>query len=398
MESGIKKTNNMPLKLPFYAKASLFFVGTYALISMLYIAQGIIVPLIFSTVIAIALHPVVSFFVRKKFNRVFAIVIALTLAFILIAALGALLYSQAIRFSESWPKLVEKFTLIINQSTSWASGYFDIDAQKITAWITKTKGELINKSGSAIGQTLLSMGSAVFVIFIIPVYIFMILYYQPLLLEFFHRLFGKNNRDQVLEIISQIKTVIQRYISGLVIEAIIMAILNTAALLVLGIDYAIMLGIIGALLNIIPYIGGIVSVALPMAIALATKSSPMYAVYVLALYYIIQLIDNNYVVPKIVASKVKINMLVSIVVVLAFGALWGVDGMFISIPLTAILKLVFDHIEPLKPWGYLLGDTVPTVKKKIPFIARKKKPAPKLKNPFEKEQVKSDIHETENLS
>jgi len=73
----------------------------------------------------------------------------------------------------------------------------------------------------------------------------------------------------------------------------------------------------------------------------------------------IQVIDNNYIVPKIVASKVKINALVSIVVVLAFGALWGIPGMFISIPLTAIVKLIFDHIEPLKPWGFLLGDTMP---------------------------------------
>jgi len=127
----------------------------------------------------------------------------------------------------------------------------------------------------------------------------------------------------------------------------------------LGVPYAILLGIIGALLNLIPYIGGIVSVALPMIIALATKSSPWVAFYVLIVYYVIQLIDNNYIIPKIVASKVRINALVSIIVVLAFGALWGIAGMFISIPMTAIVKVIFDHIEPLKPWGYVLGDTMP---------------------------------------
>ena len=81
------------------------------------------------------------------------------------------------------------------------------------------------------------------------------------------------------------------------------------------------------------------------------------------LYYIIQLIDNNYIVPKIVASKVKINALVSIIAVLAFGVLWGVPGMFVSIPLTAVAKLVFDRIDPLKPWGFLLGDTMPKNKR-----------------------------------
>jgi predicted PurR-regulated permease PerM len=117
--------------------------------------------------------------------------------------------------------------------------------------------------------------------------------------------------------------------------------------------------VIAALLNVIPYIGGIVAVSLPMVIALLTKTSPIYALYVLAIYYFIQLVDNNYIVPKIVASIVKVNALVSIIVVLAFGALWGIPGMFISIPLTAIIKLICDHFEPLKPWGFLLGDTMP---------------------------------------
>jgi len=187
----------------------------------------------------------------------------------------------------------------------------------------------------------------------------MILFYQPILIEFFRRVFGLNNRSEVTAIITQIKTLIQSYLSGLVIEAVLVSTLNSIGLLILGIDYAILLGIIGGLLNVIPYIGGIVAVSLPMVIALLTKMSPIYALYVLAIYYFIQLIDNNYIVPKIVASKVKINALVSIIVVLAFGALWGIPGMFISIPLTAIIKLVCDHFEPLKPWGFLLGDTMP---------------------------------------
>jgi predicted PurR-regulated permease PerM len=97
-----------------------------------------------------------------------------------------------------------------------------------------------------------------------------------------------------------------------------------------------------------------------MVIALATKASPWYAIYVLAAYYFIQLIDNHYIVPFIVASKVKINALVSIITVLAFGSLWGIPGMFISIPLTAIVKLICDHVESLRPFGFLLGDSIPS--------------------------------------
>jgi len=196
-------------------------------------------------------------------------------------------------------------------------------------------------------------------LFLVPVYIFMLLFYHPLLMDFIRKLFGTFHQTKVNEIITQTKTVIQRYLIGLVIEVVIIAALETVTLLVLGIEYALLLGIIGALLNLIPYIGGLVAVALPMMVALVTKTSGWYAIYVLVIYYIIQLIDYNYILPKIVASKVRINALFSIIAVIVGHALWGIPGMFLSIPLLAIIKLVFDHIEPLKPWGFLLGDTMP---------------------------------------
>ncbi len=115
------------------------------------------------------------------------------------------------------------------------------------------------------------------------------------------------------------------------------------------------------MLNLIPYIGGLVAVALPMIIALVTKTSAWYTIYVMVGYLIVQLIDNNLIVPMVVASKVKINALFSVIVVIVGNALWGISGMFLSIPLLAIVKLICDHIDSLKPWGFLLGDSMPTV-------------------------------------
>jgi predicted PurR-regulated permease PerM len=351
------------IKLPSYAKAIAIFIGLFALFAMLSIARSIIVPLVFATIIAIVLHPVVNFFVRQRIHRVIAISITLLLTLLVIAGFGAFLFSQASRFSESWPILVEKFTELLNQTITWASGYFDINPQKIHDWIIKTKADLINTNSAAIGHTLVIFGTGVVELFLIPVYIFMILYYQPILLDFIRRIFATSDQSQVSEIVNQTKTVIQRYLVGLVIEFVLVSTLNSVALLLLGIDYAILLGIIGGLLNVIPYLGGVVAVALPMMIALVTKSTAWYAVYVLASYYFIQLIDNHYIVPKIVASKVKINALFAIVVVLVGNALWGIPGMFLSIPLLAIVKLICDHIEQLKPWGFLLGDTMPSLLK-----------------------------------
>lgn len=323
-------------------------------------------------IIAILLHPVVLFFQKIKINRVVAIIITLILAFAVIMVIGIFFISQAKMFGEAWPKLVDKFTDMLHNLTTWASGYFDISQQKIDTWVAQAKKSLINIP--AIGQTLISLGNGLFLLILIPVYVFMLLFYQPLLLEFLFRLVGTNNHPKMKVIVQQIKTLVQRYLLGLIIEAVMIAILNSIGLLALGIEYAILIGIIGAMMNVIPYLGGLVAVAIPMIIALITKSSPLYPLYVLAVYYFIQLIDNNVIVPLIVASRVKINALVSIITVLAFGALWGIPGMFLSIPLTAIIKLIFDHIEPLKPWGFLLGDDIPAIGL-IKFSLKKKKRA-----------------------
>lgn len=359
---------NLNLKFPFYAKVSLVFIGLFAFISMLFIAQGIIVPVVYSTIIAIVLSPVVNFFVRKKMNRLLAIALTLLLVILTTLLIITLLTVQIAQFSDSLPKLIEKFHQLMAESIAWTSTNFNISTSNINLWITEKNAQLLNGNGSRIGKTLINTGSILIALVLIPVYVFMILYYQPLLLQFIHKLFKSINQNEVNEVLAATKKIIRSYLVGLLLEALIIAVLNCTALLIIGIDYAILLGVIGAIANVIPYIGGIVAVALPMIIAVATKSSFSYALVVLASYILIQFVDNHYVLPKIVASKVKINALISIIVVLIGGALWGFAGMFLSIPLTAIIKVIFDHIEPLKPWGYLLGDTMPPLLKiKSPF-------------------------------
>jgi predicted PurR-regulated permease PerM len=347
------------IKLPFYLRVTVFLVGFIALIGILYVGKSILIPLVFAFLIATILQPVVLFFIKLRIKRVLAITLALIVSFLLIFAFVDMMIAQANNFSDSWPVLVEKFTKMFNDAVASASDYLDLNPKKVDAWLAKTQAGLLNSSTAAIGQTILILGNGLVILFLVPVYVFLILFYQPLLLEFIFRFFGNDNREKVGIIVSQIRSVIQNYLFGLLIEAVIIAILNSTALLIMGIEYAIILGILGALLNVVPYIGGIVAVALPMIVAIVTKPSPWYALYVMAAYYFIQLIDNHFIVPYVVASKVKINALFSIVIVLAGNALWGIPGMFLSIPLLAIVKLICDHIEPLKPWGFLFGDTMP---------------------------------------
>lgn len=345
------------IKFPLSITAPLVIIGLIALFAVLYIAKTIIVPLIFATIISIVLHPVVNLFVRIKVNRIFGIIITLLLTFLIIASLGLLLYSQMHKFAESLPKLVDRFTEIINQTIVWISGHFNLSNREITEWITKTKDEFIDTL--EIGATLMSVGSTLALLFLIPVYVFMILFYQPLLIEFFKRVFGKMYRSKVSEVINLIKTLIQHYLIGLLIQVAIISGMYSIGLLILGIEYAIILGIMGAFLNLIPYLGSIIAAIIPMVIAVVTKTSPWFALLVLALYVFTQFVDNNFITPKIVGSKVKLNALASVIAVIIFGVMWGIPGMILAIPLTAIAKLIFDNIEPLQPWGLLLGDTMP---------------------------------------
>jgi predicted PurR-regulated permease PerM len=346
------------MKFPFYAKISLLLIGLYVLIAMLYIAQDIVLPIIYSTILAISISPMVNFLIRKKINRAVAITSVLSLTILIIVALIALLSAQTSLLSRAMPQMTVKFQALFNDAVHLISTYFNVEETKISEWINKGKTELINNSGAAIGSTLTTAGGFLSVVFLTPVYIFMLLLYQEHLVVFMHKLFGGENDVDIGKMLSETKTIVQSYLVGLFLEFAIVATLNSICLMVLGIDYAILFGILGAALNVIPYVGGMITILLFMLIAFVTKS-PIYALYVLGLYSVIQFVDNNYIVPKVIGSKVKLNALVCLVAVILGAAIWGVPGMFLAIPLTAILKLIFDNIESLKTWGFLLGDTTP---------------------------------------
>jgi predicted PurR-regulated permease PerM len=351
--------NDNAIRLPVYAKLTVLLVGLLAFIGFLYIATNILIPIIFAFIIAIVLSPVVSFLVRHKTNRLFAIILVLTVASCLIIALAVLIFSQFMHFQESWSELLTKLTVLLKDIVNWTAGILNIKSQSIYLWIENTKENLINSGGRLIGQSLMVVGTSLVMFFLIPVYVFLILYYQPLIIDFIKNLSGSRNKVKVFKIVFQAKNIVQQYLIGLIIEFFIIAALYTVTLFALGIEYALLLGVVGSLLNIIPYIGGIVGVALPMIVAILTKTSAWYAVYVMAIYYLIQLVDNNIIVPKIVSSKVKLNAFFSIVVIFAGNALWGISGMFLSVPLLAIVKLICDNVESLKPWGGLMGNVLP---------------------------------------
>lgn len=353
-----------PRKTPFVIIAAQVVVGLFMFFYILYIGRSIILPVIYAAVLAVLLNPLVNRLCQHRINRVLSIFIAVIIMLLIIGGLIYFVVNQSMRFGDTLVTLQQKINIVLQNFSAWISETFNVSPAKVNTWIVDTENKQLNESAAIVGQTLITVTNILKLFFLIPVYVFMFLFYKPLLLDFISRVFRRESHETVSEVLYETKTLIQHYLVGLLLEAAIVATLNSAGLLLLGIDYALLLGIIGALLNIIPYIGGIVAVALPVLIAYTSKS-PIYVVWVLLLYTVVQFVDNHYIVPKIVASKVRLNALMSIIVVFIGGAIWGVGGMFLSIPLTAILKVIFDRITPLKPWGFLLGDTMPPIGKTI---------------------------------
>jgi predicted PurR-regulated permease PerM len=341
---------------PFYIKAPLIIIGLYLFFYIASLLQDVLVPFAFAGLIAILLNPVYTFLEKKNVNKILAITLSILLAMAVTGGVLFFLSAQIAQFGEMLPQLESKFLSLLHDLQAWLTSQFGISQQK---QLSMAK-DAMNGSKEFVGKTLNTVLDMLTFLVLIPLYVFLLLFYKPLILNFIYEVFEEDNSDQVAEILQETKGAVQSYIVGLMIETSIIAVLNSAALLILGVKYAILLGVIGAILNLIPYIGGIVAIGLPVLMSLITGDNMTTPLLIVGAYTLIQFADNNIIVPRIVSSKVSVNALISILVVLLGGNLWGVSGMFLSIPFVAVLKIIFDRIDGLKPWGKLLGEKMPS--------------------------------------
>lgn len=356
---------------PFYIKSTVILFGITLFIYALGNLRDLLVPVSFAIIFSILLNPLVNWFKKHHIPHLFSIIIAMLIAIIFFAGILYFLSSQIVGFGDNLPLLKTKLGAVLIQLEKWLQVKFGMAINKQVQLLN----DAFNSSKTLVGKTVGTALGTLSIIFLLPVYIFLLLFYKSLILNFLYEVFAEENTKRVSEILNQTKSAIQSYMVGLLLEALIVATLNSIALMILGVEYPILLGVIGAILNMIPYIGGIIAIALPVLMATLTKDGFSTQIGVIIAYAIIQFIDNNILVPRIVSSKVQLNSLFSILVVLLGGALWGVPGMFLSIPAFAILKIIFDRVDDLKPWGKLLGDEVPTRHKGQIWMHRRKKPS-----------------------
>ena len=164
------------------------------------------------------------------------------------------------------------------------------------------------------------------------------------------------DKAEIDDTVENIGIVIKGYVFGLFLDIIIIGFANTVALYFLGIGYTIILGFGIAFLCIVPYLGMIVGSVIALFVALLTTDTTWQPLTAFGVLWVIHVIDSNIVAPYVIGSRVNINPLVAIFVLFLFGELWGLPGLFLAFPLVAILKVIFDRVPGLKPYGFLLGE------------------------------------------
>lgn len=351
--------------LPFYAKLCLHLVGIYVMGLILYQGSDIIIPVCFAIVLSMLLLPVVNWLVRRKVPGVLAILLAILLATLFAGGILYFLSSQVASFMDDLPAIKEKLGHHISTFQSWINQRLNISMKQQASAVESAK-ENMQQGASGVGTALLGVASGMAMLILLPIYTFLILYYRKLIHKFLLDVFPHAHRNKVEEVLTESNGIVQGYMLGLLLEMAIVTVLNTAGFLIIGIQYAVFLALLAAVLNLIPYIGMLIASIICMGVTLTTSDNISDIIWVGVILIAVQFIDNNFIMPYVVSSKVRINALVTIIGVLIGGALAGVSGMFLSIPGMAILKAIFERVEELKPWGYLLGDeqkTKPAKKK-----------------------------------
>lgn len=351
---------NEILKFPFYARLTFIILGLIGITYILYVGQEILMPIMLAFLFAILLRPVVFFFKTKLHcPHVLAVMTTVVLLILVFIALFVFLSMQVSDIVSDFNKIERNISIHIHNIQQFIKENFNISSREQKKYLDDATQDSMQKGKEMIGTTIISFTDIILNLVLIPIYTFLILLYRTHFMLFLSKVF--KNEDPILlqDIINHVTVAVKSYIVGLIFEMIAVSVLTTLGLMLIGVEYAILLGIITGLLNLIPYIGILFAGILTIVASLTGTPDLSIIVGVIVVNVIVQLIDNNILVPMIVNSKVEINAFISIIGIIIGGAIAGISGMFLAIPIIAILKVIFDRIECLEPWGYLMGDDLP---------------------------------------
>lgn len=327
-----------------------FIFTVYGLI----MAKSILVPLIISMFLGFLLAPLADKFEDFNFPRTLATLTSLLAISIIALGIGYFFYSQLASLVNELPELEEQTRSKIQDLKSLLPE--NIKAEDIG--ITQENAvSLLRKNSTFISRNAMVLLENISLLIIIPIYVFFMIQYRVHLGDFLKKIFNKTKSDEEIEtILTDVKGVVRNYIVGMFLVILILIGLYGIAFFSLGIKHAFLFAVFAGSLNIIPYVGPLLGSIIPFLFAFITKDSIWIPFGVIISSYIIQLIEGNFLTPKIVGGKVSLNPLITLITLVIGLYIWGIVGMILFIPITAVIKVIFDHIDSLKPYGFLMGD------------------------------------------
>jgi predicted PurR-regulated permease PerM len=343
-------------KIPFIIRLPLVLVSVIAIGYLLSLGQIILAPLTFAIFTATMFLPFANYLEKKlRLSRGWSTVISVLL---LIIVLSGICYFFAYQLSDlvnDWPKLQKQIEVVFHRMQIWFFHNFSLNLDDQMEYLKQAAEKLASTSSLIIGITIGMFSSSVFFFFLSIIFFMAVLNYRRILYKFIRDVFTQRHISKVEEILSEVQIMVKHYLAGLIIQIIIVFVIVSAFLTIMGVKYAILLAAITGFLNVIPYIGIGVSLIITLIISFATGSSANILILVLG-FLATHSIDANITLPFVIGSKVKINALFSFLAILVGEAIWGISGMFLCIPILGVLKIIFDRVDGLQPWGLLIGD------------------------------------------
>ena len=323
---------------------------------ILYFGKTLFIPLSFSLLIGFILYPICKWMETKGLNKGIAIVISILGVTLLVGAVLYLLFAQFSEFLHEWQSLRTKLIETVNQLSLFISERFDISLEKQTEFINNTVNNSGSEAFSIVRNTAYSLSESAFFLIMIPVFSALILFHRQMLSNALYELFPPERKNTTHEILIETIHEYYNFIKGMLIVYLIVGLLNSIGLWIIGIPNPFLFGFIASILTFIPYVGIMISSLLPIAVSWITYNSIWYPLAVIAVFSIVQVLEAYIIFPFAVGSRLKINTLVIIIVVIVGGIVWGAAGMILFIPFISIIKLIADRTPSLKTLSVLLGD------------------------------------------
>jgi predicted PurR-regulated permease PerM len=323
---------------------------------LMYLGRHILIPLGYSLLVALVLHPLVSRMERRGTPRWAAIGAGLLVVGALFTALAGILFFQLDTFLANLPQLTGGSSTGFGAFWNWVNQQVaELGEAHRDDWWGPMVDSVPSRMAPYMGTALSALFGMLFNLFIIPVFAALLLYNRNTYVAALTALVAPEWRPRLPGLLQKVVGNYARFIMGMVQVYLIVGTLNSVGFLLLGVPNAILFGMLTAVATMIPYAGIILSALLPITLAWTTTGSIWIPVGVITVLAVVQYLEANLIFPKVVGGKLGLNTMASLLIIFAGGLLWGVAGMILFLPLASILKLVSEEIPEWQALRLLLG-------------------------------------------